>query len=447
MAEGIPLTIIKGKVTEAKTEPDFTLAESFGVTEAHRFLLQEYCDKWKVSLILRISDPTSLRLVATNKFACKSVDVHDKSSNWGPQQGSVPVDLFFNKKFGPLHTNADPNVETTRKKEIDHATGDDAKYKEGDKYKTGVKPVQLFVPTSILELYKVPQGGAKTPTLEDCKSDEEKKACTTASGTIGMGCYKALFPKPLPEAAAAQSAAKNMLFCATFKKGTTTEGAVDFTYLTDKTDKTAKPLLVWGYEKNKVLAPVTGDYDLWAIYPHKDSPLLAIGAAQAKVDKAKAAAGVGRFWVGGRIGGQAEASLLLTKRANNKASSSEALMHAISLKLVPVRGGESTVTGLINDMINGDNDEVNLNKVLQTGDGKEVFHHGPENMVRKERPPPPPRAYSSAPSHDEGALVSPPRLHVHSHPPLHPTNTRPPPSDHRSELPPQGGCKATVAGC
>ena len=358
MAEGIPLTIIKGKVTKAETEPDFRLAESFGVTEAHRFLLQEYCDKWRVSLILRISDPTSLRLVATNKFACKSVDVHDKSSNWGPQQGSVPVDLFFNKKFGPLHTKADPNVTTTREKEITHATGDDAKYKEGDKYKTGVKPVQLFVPTSILELYKVPQGDAKTPTLEDCKSDEEKKACTTASGTIGMGCYKALFPKPLPEAAAAQSAAKNMLFCATFKKGTTTEGAVDFTYLTDKTDKTAKPLLVWGYEKNKVLAPVTGDYDLWAIYPHKDSPLLAMapGAKDKKVPK----------------------------------NSAEALIHAISLKFVSVRGGKSTVTGLIDDMINGDNAEVNLNKVLKTGDGKEVFHHGPENMVRKERPPSPP---------------------------------------------------------
>jgi len=57
------------------------------------------------------------------------------------------------------------------------------------------------------------------------------------------------------------------------------------------------------------------------------------------------------------------------------------LEYAVQLKLVNVRGGKSTVSSLVNDMLNSRDEKVNLNAVLgRNANSLQVFHHGPENM-------------------------------------------------------------------
>ena len=53
-----------------------------GITDLHQKKLQEWVNEYNIPLFLRVSDPASVNLVKTEKFACKSVDIHDKSSNW-----------------------------------------------------------------------------------------------------------------------------------------------------------------------------------------------------------------------------------------------------------------------------------------------------------------------------------------------------------------------------
>ena len=49
------------------------------------------------------SEMDTIRLIDAGdpggSYSTKSVDIHDKSSDWGPQRGSVPVDPFFSKKL------------------------------------------------------------------------------------------------------------------------------------------------------------------------------------------------------------------------------------------------------------------------------------------------------------------------------------------------------------
>src|SRR5690606_11108238 len=48
-------------------------------------------------LFVRPSTAATMRLIAQG-FATKSMDIHDKSSDWGLTAGFVPVDQAFNKK-------------------------------------------------------------------------------------------------------------------------------------------------------------------------------------------------------------------------------------------------------------------------------------------------------------------------------------------------------------
>ena len=73
-----------------------------GLVDRHREALEKLVKEMDVTLIVRPSDPTSTKLQKANKYATKSLDVHDKSSNWGPMSGFVPIDYFFNKKTGQM---------------------------------------------------------------------------------------------------------------------------------------------------------------------------------------------------------------------------------------------------------------------------------------------------------------------------------------------------------
>ena len=78
-----------------------------GVAQDHVEALRRVCAERKVFLFLRPTDPASTRLIKEG-YATKSMDIHHKSSNWGPMAGMVPVDPAFNKVFGVTQQNPNP---------------------------------------------------------------------------------------------------------------------------------------------------------------------------------------------------------------------------------------------------------------------------------------------------------------------------------------------------
>ena len=66
-----------------------------GIAQAHIDKLQKYVNHFQVALFVRVSTADTMELIESTEFSTKSVDVHDKSSDWGPHRGTVPVDPFF----------------------------------------------------------------------------------------------------------------------------------------------------------------------------------------------------------------------------------------------------------------------------------------------------------------------------------------------------------------
>ena len=66
-----------------------------GIAEAHIEKLQKYANHYQVAIFVRVSTADTMELIESTEFSTKSVDVHDKSSDWGPHRGTVPVDPFF----------------------------------------------------------------------------------------------------------------------------------------------------------------------------------------------------------------------------------------------------------------------------------------------------------------------------------------------------------------
>eukprot|EP00940_MAST-03C_sp_MAST-3C-sp2_P000799 g799.t1 len=96
----------------ARGLPQIELTESeiaTGMVDTHRIALQKMMKEKGMAMLVRPSDPTSTKLVKAKSYATKGLDIHDKSSNWGPQAGFVPVDPFFNKRTGDPK-NGDNNL-------------------------------------------------------------------------------------------------------------------------------------------------------------------------------------------------------------------------------------------------------------------------------------------------------------------------------------------------
>lgn len=77
-----------------------------GITSDHIQALQDFCAEWNVFLFIRPTERVCTQLIKEH-YPTKSVDVHDKTSNWGPMAGFVPCDQFFSKHFiGEPNPNA-----------------------------------------------------------------------------------------------------------------------------------------------------------------------------------------------------------------------------------------------------------------------------------------------------------------------------------------------------
>src|SRR5690606_11502130 len=77
--------------------------EKSGVVKQHIRDIHWVCQNLNTFLFVRPSTVATMRLIDAG-FATKSMDIHDKSSDWGLTSGFVPVDQAFSKKL-----NGDPN--------------------------------------------------------------------------------------------------------------------------------------------------------------------------------------------------------------------------------------------------------------------------------------------------------------------------------------------------
>lgn len=68
-----------------------------GITATHITAIEAKCKEKNVFLIVRPSEKQTMTLIDRG-FACKNMDIHDKSSNWGLMAGMVTPDPRFSKK-------------------------------------------------------------------------------------------------------------------------------------------------------------------------------------------------------------------------------------------------------------------------------------------------------------------------------------------------------------
>ena len=339
--------------------------ELIGITEAHKLRLQKWVNEYNVALFIRVSDLTSVRLIDTNKFACKSVDIHDKSSNWGPQQGTVPIDPFFNKKHGsalpeptsgmttdcnygdyggisssdvvapPCTKVPQENILDVRSDAVHHAAEEEKKIDAlgppSSRLKNNVAAVQLVVTKEMVGKYMM---AAEATSLFACVENTCPPDPPDSDGSgPPMLCVVDKREPHVPH-----TFLRQQKFC--LSTSTADGDSYDVYWQSRRPGKDTEgiiyPLYVWGYGG----APVTGDYDLWMVAPHMKNKMT---GAMARQD----------YW----------------------------WEYMTRLSLYDVRGGigshGSMMTPLIRDLLYGDDREKNLNAVLGR-DEMPVFHHGAE---------------------------------------------------------------------
>lgn len=241
---------------------------AMGLTASHRDRLQTWVDEYNVILMFRISDLTTVKLIETNRFASKSQNIHDKSSDWGPQRGTVPLDPYFNKKHGKklpdppsgmttachyeqydMETctmSPTPEILTLRKDATDHAEALERKIVE-NQYKTSVRPTQLFLTDALMEDYL-------RGTLAECVTNTcvDRELC----GEDGASCVCVR-----DENTALPANLREQTFCLVKLEEDRWN-----VFWQDRREGSRRlhALHVWSYNG----APVTGDYDLWMVAPH-----------------------------------------------------------------------------------------------------------------------------------------------------------------------------------
>lgn len=198
-----------------------TSAES-GITDGHIAAIQKVCQDMNVFLLVRPSTADTARLIDEG-YATKSMDIHDKSSDWGPMAGFVPCDPYFSKKL-----IGSPNADMA--KPADHGEA---------------KAVQLRLTDRLAQdrtrLVSVP---APVPAPVRNGDDARRGQVTYVQ---------------------AKSGDPAMLF-ELEKDGASWK--VYWVHRMSGQPGKPVPLLVWGYQVGGEVKPVTGDYDLWLVAPH-----------------------------------------------------------------------------------------------------------------------------------------------------------------------------------
>jgi len=225
-----------------------------GIVDSHVKAIEATATAMNTFIFVRPTEFDSTILIKVG-YATKSMDVHHKSSNWGPMAGFVPCDPAFSKKC-----EGKPNPA------------------ENEHPHEAAIPVQLSLKSSLLNSHEkiaiktdfvlarsvtASRGGVRWVV---------KRAGGAAAAATGIAATRAKFENfqdPFPEhkfctADPAEIGNKSTLFVLTESGGEWqvwwVEWRGDIGY--------PHPLRVFGYAQKSKVVPVTGDYDLWMVAPH-----------------------------------------------------------------------------------------------------------------------------------------------------------------------------------
>ena len=223
-----------------------------GVVDFHAAGIAKTASELNTFIFIRPTEYDSTILIRAG-YATKSMDVHHKSSNWGPMAGFVPCDPAFSKKC-----DGQPNPEEhEHKHEAAHpvhlalkpellATHQKIEFQDGYLLERADGARKLEVPFTAKRL-KAKSGlgdvRAKFEAFQSAGTVPDHKFCTARPADFGN---------------------KSTLFCLIKKAN---EWLVYWVQWEGETGR-LYPLRVFGYPQNGTLNPVTGDYDLWMVAPH-----------------------------------------------------------------------------------------------------------------------------------------------------------------------------------
>ena len=197
---------------------DAATPDSSGIVASHIRDIHMACRHQNVFLFVRPSTVPTMRLIGAG-FATKSMDIHDKSSDWGLTSGLVPIDQAFSKnRTGAPNPGLHP-----------HGHGE-------------AQAVHLNLQSSFETL----NGQHHFEFMQEVKSGP----CTAFH--------------PLAKYRHFHCDQKNANVCFVMETAT---GKAFWHYRASaglQDPKHLIPLWVWGYKGT----PVTGDYDMWMVAPH-----------------------------------------------------------------------------------------------------------------------------------------------------------------------------------
>jgi hypothetical protein len=182
-----------------------------GITTKHIRCIEWACKDVNTFLFVRPSTQDTMRLIDQG-YATKSMDIHDKSSDWGPMAGLVPCDPAFSKALKGSPNNH-PHYHDHGEAKVIH-----------------LKLTENLANPDTNPKIRVADGPA-TPTVKFVRAEP----------ALATGPKSKIFKFE--------------------KKGLEWE-------VSWMDGQTAVPLYVWGYHTAAGLKPVTGDYDLWMVCPH-----------------------------------------------------------------------------------------------------------------------------------------------------------------------------------
>lgn len=233
--------------------PAHVSAERSGIVTTHITAIERVVRARNAFLFVRPTEYDSTVLIQEG-YRTKSVDVHAKSSNWGPMAGFVPCDPAFSKKLKGL-----PQPDVTRLPGDDHGVAVQVQLYLSDavlRQHTQRRKVQRIAVDSRY-LYFTP-GTGRGGTI---RSDERPAHLRATAAPSGDPVESRLYSDGMRT----ESGPRSTDFLLRFVGG---QWRVWWIRWTENRDGmwtgTAIPLMVWAYGA----VPVTGDYDIWMVAPH-----------------------------------------------------------------------------------------------------------------------------------------------------------------------------------
>ncbi len=223
-----------------------------GIVDSHATAIAKTAAEQNTFIFIRPTEYDSTILIRAG-YATKSMDVHHKSSNWGPMAGFVPCDSAFSKKCDGKpnpnehehkHAAAHPVLLSLKPELL--ASHQKIEFQEGyllENLNGGDKLAVPFVAKRLNASAGVGAAKAKFEAFQSIGHLPEYKFCTAKPIDFGN---------------------KSTLFCLLRKAD---QWLVYWVSWEGETGR-LNPLRVFGYPQNGTLNPVTGDYDLWMVAPH-----------------------------------------------------------------------------------------------------------------------------------------------------------------------------------